>query len=274
MLDGRIDLMKDYAGKTALVTGASSGLGESYALELADRGARVVLVARRADRLRALSDRINAKHGILASTVIPLDLSSRDAANTLAKVLKGRGMQIDILVNNAGFGQTITFIDESPQSVSAELTVNVHTLVELTQAFLPGMIERKDGVVINIASTAAFQSLPYMAVYGATKAFVLSFSEALWGESRKNGVKVLAVCPGPTETEFFEAGGSSPALGRFIRNTDHVMATTFKALDKRNSPPFVIDGVINKVTANLSRIFTRKFAIKLAAAVMNPHKGN
>lgn len=266
--------MNDFKDKTALITGASSGLGEAYALALADKGARVILVARRADRLRQLSDRINAKHGVYASTVIPMDLSSRDAATTLAKVIKGRGMQIDILVNNAGFGSTIEFIDESEQSISAELTVNVHTLVELTRSFLPSMVERKDGIVINIASTAAFQSLPYMAVYGATKAFVLSFTEALWGECRKNGVKVLAVCPGPTETEFFDAGGSSPALGRFIRKPEDVIESTFKALAKSKSPAFVVDGFINKITANSSRLFTRKFAVKLAGVVMNPNKKN
>ncbi len=266
--------MEDFKNKTALITGASSGLGEAYALALADRGARVILVARRADRLRQLSDRINQKHGVYASTVIPMDLSSRDAASTLAKVIKGRGMQIDILVNNAGFGHTINFVDEDEQSITSELTVNVHTLVELTRSFLPAMVERKDGIVINIASTAAFQSLPYMALYGATKSFVLSFTEALWGECRKDGVKVIAVCPGPTETEFFDAGGSSPALGRFIRKTDDVIETTFKALAKSKSPAFVIDGFINKITANSSRLFTRKFAVKLAGVVMNPNKKN
>lgn len=265
-------LMMDLTGKTALITGASSGLGEGYAIELADRGAKVILVARRADRLRELSDRINGKHGITSSTVIPMDLSSRDAANTLAKVIIGRGMQVDILVNNAGFGQTIDFVDEAWQSINAELTVNVHTLVELTHAFLPGMVNRKDGIVINIASTAAFQSLPFMAVYGATKSFVLSFTEALWGEHRSNGVKIIAVCPGPTETEFFDAGGSSPALGKMIRKREHVMKTTFKALAKKNPPAFVIDGFINKITANSSRFFTRAFSIKLARVVMNPNK--
>ncbi len=266
--------MDNFLGKTALITGASSGLGEGYALALAERGAKVILVARRADRLRDLADRISAKHGILAATVLPMDLSRKDAASSLAKILKGRGYQIDILVNNAGFGQTITFIDEDPQSVVDELTVNVSTLVELTHAFLPGMVERKDGIVINIASTAAFQSLPFMAVYGATKAFVLSFTEALWGENRKNGVKILAVCPGPTETEFFDANGNSPALGRFIRKRDHVIETTFRALAKPNSPATVIDGGLNKLTALSSRFFTRRFAVKLSAVVMNPNKKN
>jgi hypothetical protein len=264
--------MNNYAGKTALITGASSGLGESYALELADRGAHVILVARRADRLRELSDRINAKHGLLASTVLPMDLSTSDAARTLAKVIKGRGVQVDILVNNAGFGQTVPFIEEDSQWIRNELQVNIDTLVELTREFLPGMVERKQGIVINIASTAAFQSLPFMAVYGATKAFVLSFTEALWGETRKTGVKVLAVCPGPTETEFFDAGGSSPALGKFIRKREHVMATTFKELGKRRSKGTVIDGALNKLTALSSRFFTRRFAVKLSGVVMNPKK--
>jgi len=264
--------MKDLTGKTALITGASSGLGEHYAIALADRGAKVILVARRADRLRALADQIAAKHGFEAATVLPTDLSARDAATSIAQILKGRGTQIDILVNNAGFGTTTNFIDESQEAISAELTVNVHTLVQLTRAMLPGMLERNYGIIINIASTAAFQSLPYMALYGATKAFVLSFTEAIWGETKKTGVKVIAVCPGPTATEFFDAGGSSPALGRFIRTPENVLDSTFKALSKRKSPPLVIDGPLNKVTAASSRFTTRKFAINLASKVMNPNK--
>ncbi|NBW72993.1 MAG: SDR family NAD(P)-dependent oxidoreductase, partial [Microbacteriaceae bacterium] len=173
-----------------------------------------------------------------------------------------------------GFGNTINFVYEDPKSVTDELTVNVTTLVELTHAFLPDMVARKDGIVINIASTAAFQSLPFMAVYGATKAFVLSFTEALWGETRNTGVRVLAVCPGPTATEFFDANGSSPALGRFIRKRDQVIDTTFRALAKRTPPAAVVDGGINKVTAASSRFMTRKAAIKLARVVMNPNKKN
>ena len=267
-------MMNDLAGKTALITGASSGLGESYALALADRGAKVILVARRTERLREIADVITNKHGFLAATIFTMDLGTKNAGSVLAKILKDRGTQIDILVNNAGFGSTIDFIDEDNDSIVKELNVNIHTLVELTHAFLPGMVERKEGAVINIASTAAFQSLPYMAVYGATKAFVLSFTEALWGETRGTGVNVLAVCPGPTATEFFDAGGSSPALGRFIRKREHVIRTTFKALEKRNPPASVVDGALNKITAVSSRFFTRRFAIKLAAKVMNPNSKN
>jgi short-subunit dehydrogenase len=269
-----MDLMKNLDGKTALITGASSGLGEAYALRLASLGVKVILVARRADRLRTLADRISAEYGIYAATVLPMDLSSKDAASTLANVLKGRGTQVDILINNAGFGKTAEFIKEKNKFIIDELTVNVQTLVELTHAFLPGMVERKDGIVINIASTAAFQSLPYMAVYGATKAFVLSFTEALWGETRKTGVKVLAVCPGPTATEFFDSNGNSPALGKFIRTSENVIDSTFAALEKRNSPAAVIDGPLNKLIALTSRFSSRKFAINLSAKVMKPKRKN
>jgi short-subunit dehydrogenase len=266
--------MKDLTGKTALITGASSGLGEAYALKLAGLGVKVILVARRADRLRALSDRITSEHGIYAASVLPMDLSSRDAGSTLAKILKGRGTQVDILINNAGFGETINFVDESNQFIVDELTVNIHTLVELTHAFLPGMVERNDGIVINIASTAAFQSLPYMAVYGASKAFVLSFTEALWGETKHTGVKVLAVCPGPTATEFFDANGTTPALGRFIRSSQNVIDSTFRALEKEESPAAVIDGPLNKLTALVSRFVTRKASIKLSGKIMKPKGKN
>ena len=266
--------MKDLAGKTALITGASSGLGEAYALKLASLGVKVILVARRADRLRALADRITAEHGIYAASVLPMDLSARDAGATLAKILKGRGTPIDILVNNAGFGQTTKFIEESSEYIADELTVNIQTLVELTHAFLPSMVERNDGIVINIASTAAFQSLPYMAVYAATKAFVLSFTEALWGETKDTDVKVLAVCPGPTATEFFDSNDTSPALGRFLRSSENVIESTFKALEKEKSPAAVIDGPLNKLTALSSRFTTRRFAIKLSAKVMKPKDKN
>jgi short-subunit dehydrogenase len=264
--------MNNLKGKTALITGASSGLGEAYAIKLASLGVKVILVARRAERLRVLADRITAEHGILAASVLPMDLSAKGAGSALAKVLKGRGTQIDILVNNAGFGQTIKFVDESSDFIADELNVNITTLVELTHAFLPGMVERNDGIVINIASTAAFQSLPYMAVYGASKAFVLSFTEALWGETRGTGVKVLAVCPGPTATEFFDTNGTTPALGRFIRSSANVIDSTFKALGKQNSPAAIVDGPLNKITANLSRFFTRRFSIKLSARVMKSGK--
>lgn len=273
-LTGRIVAMKNFEGKTALITGASSGLGEAYALKLASMGVKVILVARRADRLRVLADKITAEHGIYAATVLPMDLSARAAGTTLGKILKGRGTQIDILINNAGFGQTINFVKEELSFVEDELNVNVRTLVELTHAFLPGMVERGDGVVINIASTAAFQSLPYMAIYGATKAFVLSFTEALWGETQNTGVKVLAVCPGPTATEFFDSNGTSPALGKFIRTSNDVIESTFKALAKENSPAAVVDGGLNKITALSSRFFTRKFSIKLSGKVMKPKKND
>ena len=266
--------MKDLNGKTALITGASSGLGEAYALRLARLGVRVILVARRADRLRELADRITSEHGIYAASVLPMDLSARDAGSTLAKILKGRGTQIDILINNAGFGETIRFVEESNKFIVDELTVNIHTLVELTHAFLPGMVERKDGIVINIASTAAFQSLPYMAVYGASKAFVLSFTEALWGETKNTGVKVLAVCPGPTATEFFDTNGTTPALGRFIRTSENVIDSTFKALEKEKSPAAVIDGSLNKLIALSSRFVTRKASINLSGKIMKPKEKN
>jgi len=266
--------MMNLVGKTALITGASSGLGEAYALKLAGLGARVILVARRADRLRALSDRITSEHGLLAASVLPMDLSTRDAGASLAKVLKGRGIQVDILINNAGFGETARFVEESSQFIAEELNVNVQTLVELTHAFLPGMVQRDDGIVINIASTAAFQALPYMAVYGATKAFVLSFTEALWGETQNTGVKVLAVCPGPTSTEFFDSNKTTPALGRFIRTSENVIESTFRALEQQKSPAAVIDGSLNKLTALSSRFVTRRFSIKLSAKIMRPKKKN
>jgi short-subunit dehydrogenase len=235
-------------------------------------GIGLVITARNENALMDLQKEINSQYPAVPVTIISCDLSETGAAQVLYNNIQSKGIVIDYLINNAGFGKTAEFIQENNKFIVDELTVNVSTLVELTHAFLPGMVERRDGIVINIASTAAFQSLPYMAVYGATKAFVLSFTEALWGETKKTGVKVLAVCPGPTATEFFDSNGNDPALGKFIRTSENVIDSTFRALQRKNPPAAVIDGPLNKIIALTSRFSTRRFAINLSATVMKPKK--
>jgi short-subunit dehydrogenase len=253
--------------RTALVTGASSGIGAVMATALAARGADVVLVARRADRLESLATRLRSEFGITASA-ISKDLAQDGAAADLAADLAGRGLTIDVLVNNAGFGTRATFVEEDEARISDEIMLNVKVLVELTRALLPGMVERDFGAVVNVASTAAFQPLPKMAVYGATKAFVLSFTEALWGELEGTGVKALTLCPGATDTEFFDVGpGASSSIGP-RQSVEDVVSICLKALDKSSSPPTIIAGRRNALLAQSPRILSRRAMIRASRRVM------
>jgi short-subunit dehydrogenase len=192
-------------GGTALVTGASSGIGAAIAGELATRGYAVALTARREERLRSLATELRDGHGIEAE-VIACDLSDPDGRDRLASELAG-GRAVEILVNNAGFGSRGEFVTNDRTRMLEMVRINVETVVDLTARFLPGMAERGRGAIINIASTAAFQPMPGAATYAASKAFVLSFSEAIRTEQRGKGVSVTAVCPGPVRTEFTEAAG-------------------------------------------------------------------
>jgi short-subunit dehydrogenase len=193
----------------AVVTGASSGIGRAYARALARRGRRVVLVARRADRLLALAQELG---GHEKADVIPLDLSHHDAPAALEAELARRGLRVDLLVNNAGVGLTGPFHTQPLDRLLEIVDVNSRAVVELTGRLLPGMIERNHGAVVNVASTAAFQPVPFLAVYGASKAFVLSFTEALATELKGTGVVVQALCPGLTESEFHQVSGTDKVL--------------------------------------------------------------
>jgi short-subunit dehydrogenase len=191
---------------TALVTGASSGIGEAIARELAGRGYPLTLVARREDRLKALAGELTAEHGVEAETA-RADLGDARERDRLATALEKSGRRVNMLVNNAGFGAHGEFTRVKRDRLTEMVRVNCEAVVDLTGHFLPPMVERGEGAVINIASVAAFQPLPGSATYAATKAFVLSFSEAIRTEVRGSGVTVTAVCPGPVRTEFPEAAG-------------------------------------------------------------------
>jgi uncharacterized protein len=192
----------NYAGMTALVTGASSGLGEEFATQLAAQGADLVLVARSGDKLGRLAAQLRRQSGVRVE-VIPADLSSTDELTRLIAEVRNRGLEVTLLVNNAGFGIFEDFLDTPLRPQLEQLDVNVRALVTLTHAFTPGMIAARRGGVINIASTAAFQPLAGADIYAATKAFVLLFSEGLSLELDKTGVRVLVSCPGPVATGFF-----------------------------------------------------------------------
>ena len=258
-------MARDYRGKTALITGASSGLGVEFANQLAGRGANLILVARRKDRLQAVADAVVLMHKVQV-TVIVADLAEVGAAEKLFKSLARKKLSVDVLVNNAGFGTFGEFNKEPIEKISEELRLNISTLVELSKLALPSMLKNNDGVIINVASTAAYQPIPYMSVYAATKAFVLSFTEALWGELIGTNVKAIALSPGGTKTEFFEVASNGKApdgLGK-LQTVEQVITVVMNALDKKTPPPSVISGASNFALAFSGRFIPRKLLINVA----------
>ena len=218
-----ITIMFTYKGKTVLITGASSGLGLTFAHALAERSMNVILVARSEERLRALAKEISERYNVHAEVIVA-DLSQARESERIQQVVEQRHLAVDMLINNAGFATHGFFETLDSERDHEEIMVDVASVVALTRAFLPSMVARGEGAVINVASTAAFQPVPYMAVYGASKAFVLSFSQALSEEYSKRGIRFLALCPGATETNFFQVAGEGAAFGR-KRTSEQVIAT-------------------------------------------------
>jgi uncharacterized protein len=200
-------------GSTCLVTGASSGIGAEIARELAGRGHGVTLTARREERLRELAGELSAEHGVRVET-ISADVADEAAREELRGELEERNLVVEVLVNNAGYGSGGAFVELDPGNEAAMVRTNVEAVVALTGVFLPEMVERGRGAVLNVASLIAFQPVPFQATYGATKAAVLSFTDALHEELRGTGVTVTSVCPGPVRTEFGEQGGFGGADDR------------------------------------------------------------
>jgi short-subunit dehydrogenase len=255
----------NFTGTTALITGASSGIGLAYAQEFAKRGANLVLVARRKPELEALATELRSKSGADV-TVFAADLSVPGAAASLVTAVAKQKITVDVLVNNAGFGTNNRLIDEDRERIQAEITLNVSTLTDLTAAYLPGMIDRNRGTIINIASTAAFQPVPGMAVYAATKAFVLSFTQAVWGELGDSAVRVLAVCPGATDTAFFDVAGKAPSTP--LAPIAGVIDATFRALAGRKQ--HVVVGGRNRVMAFSTRLVPTSMVTKVAGSMFLP----
>ena len=249
--------------RVALITGASAGLGADFARQLAAEGRRLVLVARRKDRLDALVAELgNAR-------AIELDLSESGAAGRLMADLAAHGEQVELLVNNAGFGLSGRFAALDGPRQRQMIDLNCGALTELAHAVLPAMIERGSGAILNVASTAAFQPGPGMAVYFATKAFVLSFSEALHEEVKQYGVVVSALCPGPTATEFGEVAGfgASNLLDKIAADSASVVRAGLAGVAKGKA--VIIPGVMNKSTAQAHRLFPRSW-VRKAAGMLKP----
>ncbi|MGF1458061.1 MAG: SDR family NAD(P)-dependent oxidoreductase [Leptolyngbyaceae cyanobacterium] len=247
---------------TALITGASSGIGATFAEQLAKKGYDLVLVARSQDKLQAIGDRLSQAHHI-QSTVIVQDLLADHAAETIFTQLGQQGIELDMLINNAGFG---VYGELAAGDLSAYLNMiqlNVSVLVELTYRALAGMKARQSGSILNISSTAAFQPIPYFAVYAATKSFVLSFSESLWFECSPYKIKVLGVCPGPTETEFFKTADFPTSMENIpgqdsLASPETVVQQALAALDRGDSN-VVTGGLRNQILVNAGRFVPREF---------------
>ena len=250
---------------TTLITGASSGIGAAFARKLAARGRNVLLVARSEDKLIALCNELGRLTSIRAQ-YIGLDLQQPDAAAQLFEETNKRELEIDMLINNAGFGSMGDFAKLDVNRELEIIQLNIRALVDLTHRFLQPMRERKRGTIINVASTAGFQAVPYMATYAATKAFVLSFSEALWEENRAHGVHVMALCPGVTETNFFEASGMDHPPMRISQTPEEVVDTALRALNRKKGT--VISGWLNLFTTEAERFVPRSLVTRIAGKAL------
>jgi short-subunit dehydrogenase len=247
--------------KVALVTGASAGLGVEFARQLSKRGYRLVLAARRKDRLEDLATELGK------ARAVAIDLSKKDAAAKLLADLEANGETVDLLVNNSGFGLIGRFAELDAKRQRQMIDLNVGTLADLCRAVAPQMIARKSGGILNVASTAAFQPGPKMAVYFATKAFVLSLSEALHEELKPHGVKVSCLCPGPTRTEFGEVAGfgGNGMFDKVAMNAPEVVKASLDGLERNKA--VVIPGLINKAGAFSGRFAPRSVVRKIAGAI-------
>lgn len=255
-----------YRDRWALITGASSGIGQEFARLLAERGMHLVLAARREERLRELAAALGAAHGVEA-TVVGVDLAEPGAAERLWESATSRGREIELLVNNAGFGLYGRFDDLSIERQAEMVRLNCIAPLELAHAAFRTMRPRRSGGIINVASTAAFQPIPCFATYAASKSFLLSLSEALWDEARADGVRVVALCPGATPTGFQQVAGTrrSPQTPGMLA-PEEVALAALRALERGRS--YVVPGAANALSARLVRLLPLPLATLVARMAM------
>ena len=253
-----------YKGSTALITGASGGLGQAFAEQLAERGSHLVLVGRSEDKLQALAERLERQNKI-TTTVLTADLASSTEVDQLISSLKTKRIDVDLLINNAGFGVFQKFLETPLERQIEEIDVNVRAVVLLTHALAPAMVAKKNGGVINLSSSAGFQPVPGANVYAASKSFVLLFSEALAQELVGTGVRVLAVCPGPVATGFF-ADKKPDLTPNQMDDPKAIVAETLRAFDRGKR--VVVPGKLSvRLTAFSSRLFPRALVAQFGESV-------
>lgn len=263
-------MKKSFMGITALVTGASSGIGREFACELAREGADLILVARSGDKLKQLAGELQQQFKVWV-LIFEADLTRKEDREGLFRFIETERSQVDLLVNNAGFGHHGPFEDHPPQGLEEMLRLNIEALTVLTRFFLPGMKARRKGGIINVASTAAFQPIPYLNVYAATKAFVLSFSEALWMECKKYGVRVFCVCPGNTRTAFHDVAGIDSKRRFFTAGAGDVARFALRKFLKGRRPSGIF-GFWNKLMIHAERLVPRILVVFFTGLIYHPEK--
>ncbi len=252
---------------TALITGASGGIGYELALEHVRRGGHVILVARSEAKLREYKAKWESTYGVNVH-VIGMDLAQRGSAHELYDAVSTRGLTVDILINNAGFGQYGLFEESDLDRAMQMLELNIVTLTALTRLFVVDMVRRRSGRIMNVASTASFQPVPLMTLYAATKAFVLSFSEALNNEVSDRGVTVTALCPGPTTSGFQDVAAMHEARmvdRRLMATSDDVARFGYDAMMR--GKPVAVHGLLNRLTAFLVRFTPRSIIVRIGRMI-------
>jgi short-subunit dehydrogenase len=260
--------MEHWRGKWALVTGASSGIGWALAEQLAAKGANLVLTARRADRLKQLADDVTTRYKV-ETQIFAADLARPQAPGEIFRFVEQKRLPIELLINNAGFGAYGEFHKVDAQRLLDMVQVNVAAVVHLTHLFLPAMVVRHSGYVLIVASTAAFQPVPYISTYAATKGFDLLFAEGIAEEARRYSVHVCALCPGPTASEFNEVAGL-PRLGGPQESNDKVARVGLEALAA--GKPRVISGARNWLSVEAQRLAPRRLVTRVAARMFMPRQ--
>jgi short-subunit dehydrogenase len=251
---------------TALITGASGGIGKAFAEELAARSVNLVLVSRSEQKLNQLAKQLQKQYQVQVDLIVK-DLTELGAAQSVYDIVQAKKLTIDLLINNAGFGDYGDFAERDGERQVKIVQLNILALVDLTHKFLPEMRQRRSGSIINLSSLSAFQPIPYLSVYAASKAFILNFSQALWAENRPYDVRVLVVCPGPVETNFFAEANIPPELaGRTnkISAAHEVVQESLKALAKGDSI-VVIGGVNTHLITKLSPLVPRRILLNMLA---------
>jgi uncharacterized protein len=258
---------KAWQGKWAVVTGASAGIGEAIAVELAEAGVNLVLTARRRERLDLLAERLRTRNAVQAQVIVA-DLTLPQAPQQIFDATEGAGLQVDLLVNNAGFGEYGEFLGSKLEMQVSMVQVNCAAVVHLTRLFLPAMVARRRGAVMIVASTASFQPVPYLATYGATKAFDRMLAEALAEEMKRYGVHVSALCPGPTESEFSQVAGARTGDKRKPQSATEVARRGLEALAEGKH--WVIPYLAGKVQVFVQRFVPRRVVTGAVERMFRP----